>query len=151
MTVNGSNFVDTSTVMFNGSSRPTTFVSSNQLTADISAADIASAGSFTVAVENAAPGGGSSNTMNLAVDNPLPTLAGISPPSTTAGGGAFTLSLTGTGFVNGAVARLNGSNRATTFVDSTHLTTQVNALDIATIGTLGVTVSNPGPVESPMA
>jgi hypothetical protein len=40
LTVNGSNFVSTSRVRWNGSERPTTFVSSTKLTAAISAQDI---------------------------------------------------------------------------------------------------------------
>src|SRR6516225_5314908 len=39
LTVSGSNFVAPSVVQWNGSSRPTTFVSSSQLTAQIQASD----------------------------------------------------------------------------------------------------------------
>ena len=44
LTVNGSNFVSGSVVQWNGSNRTTTFVSATQLTAAITAADIATAG-----------------------------------------------------------------------------------------------------------
>src|SRR5262249_5725355 len=58
MTVNGTNFYDTSVVRWAGSARTTTFVNATQLLAAMTAADIASAGDFTVSVFNPAPGGG---------------------------------------------------------------------------------------------
>jgi Mg-chelatase subunit ChlD len=60
LTVNGSNFVNGSTVQWNGAGRTTTFVSAYQLRAAIPAADIASAGSAAITVQNPAPGGGTS-------------------------------------------------------------------------------------------
>ena len=59
LTVNGSSFVTTSVVTWNGSIRPTTFVSSTILRVAISASDVASAGSANVRVVNFDPGGGS--------------------------------------------------------------------------------------------
>ena len=60
LTVNGTGFVSTSVVKFNGAAKTTTFVSATQLTAAITAADIATAGTATVTVTNPAPGGGTS-------------------------------------------------------------------------------------------
>lgn len=61
LTVNGSNFVAGSVVLWNGSSRTTTLVSSSKLQAAIMASDIASVGSAVVTVSSPAPGGGVSN------------------------------------------------------------------------------------------
>jgi hypothetical protein len=55
LTVNGSGFVGQSVVVFNSQQRPTTFVTSSQITAAISASDIATAGVMPVYVSN--PGG----------------------------------------------------------------------------------------------
>ncbi len=60
LTVNGNNFVSSSTVNWNGAARATTFVSPTQLTATISATDIAATGMASVTVVNPAPGGGTS-------------------------------------------------------------------------------------------
>src|SRR5439155_1985396 len=60
LTVNGGNFVSSSTVNWNGAARATTFVSPTQLTATILAADIAAVGMASVTVVNPAPGGGTS-------------------------------------------------------------------------------------------
>jgi uncharacterized protein (DUF2141 family) len=61
LTVNGTGFVSTSTVNWNGSALATTFVSGSQLTAVVSAADIATASTASVTVVNPPPGGGTSN------------------------------------------------------------------------------------------
>jgi hypothetical protein len=55
LTVNGSGFVSQSVVYWNSTAHTTTFVTSSQLTAAISAADVANAGAVPVFVKN--PGG----------------------------------------------------------------------------------------------
>jgi hypothetical protein len=67
LAVNGTGFVSTSVVNYGGNIRATTQVSSTQLTATISASDIATAGNFSVTVFNPPPGGGTSNAVNFAV------------------------------------------------------------------------------------
>src|SRR5437870_98900 len=57
LTVNGVGFATSATVMFNGASLATTFVSGHRLTADVLAADIVTAGTASITVANA-PGGG---------------------------------------------------------------------------------------------
>jgi Tol biopolymer transport system component len=68
--VTGSNFLPTSTVQWNGSSRTTTLVSGTQLQAHIMSADLAAPGKVTVTVVNPAAGGGNSNgfTFTIAPD-----------------------------------------------------------------------------------
>jgi hypothetical protein len=73
LTVNGSNFVNgTSVVKWNGSNRTTTFISATQLTASITAADIAAAGSASITVAN---GAAISNAQTFTIDSPgIPVL-----------------------------------------------------------------------------
>jgi Hydrazine synthase alpha subunit middle domain/IPT/TIG domain len=52
LTVNGTNFANNAAVQWNGANRTTTFVSSTQLTAQISAVDIAAVGSASITVTN---------------------------------------------------------------------------------------------------
>ena len=73
LTVHGSNFVPVSTVMWNGSSRTTTFISSSQLQAHIMSVDLAAAVKVPITVVNPAPGGGTSNTATFTV--PAATVA----------------------------------------------------------------------------
>jgi hypothetical protein len=65
LTVNGTDFLNGTTVNFNGSPRTTTFVSVTQLTASINAADIASPGWDEITVSN--PGTGVSNAVTFPV------------------------------------------------------------------------------------
>ncbi|MGE0884029.1 MAG: IPT/TIG domain-containing protein [Blastocatellales bacterium] len=73
LTVNGTNFVSGSVVRWNGSDKMTTFVSATQLTAMITAADIAASGMASVTVFNPLPGGGLSNGLNFTINPPTST------------------------------------------------------------------------------
>jgi YVTN family beta-propeller protein len=63
----GSNFVTASVVRWNGSDRPTTSNALNGLVAQISASDVAAAGTAAVTVFNPGAGGGSSNSLPFAI------------------------------------------------------------------------------------
>jgi hypothetical protein len=144
-TVSGSNFISSSTVEWNGSARPTTFTSGTSIQAAITAADIATAGTASVAVSNPAPGGGTSSSLTFTINNPVPALTSIAPNALVAGSPAFTLALTGSNFVKTSAVQWNGSPRTTTFVSNTSLQAAISAADIANPGTASVAVSSPTP------
>jgi len=147
MTVNGTNFVPGAAVQWNGNNRVTTFVSATQLTAQIPASDIATAGTATIQVVNPGPGGGASNTVNFNVASPapLPRITNIDPTSVMGGGEEFTLTVNGTNFTQNSIVRLSGSPLATTFINNTQLKALVTAEDIDTPGTVSITVFTPPP------
>jgi hypothetical protein len=145
LTIDGAGFVVGSVVQLNGSARPTTFVSNARLTANVAAADIASAGASQVTVVNPAPGGGVSDAVTLTVNNPAPAISSLSPASAFAGGAGLTLTVNGAGFNNSSVVRLSNSDRATTFVSPTQLTAAVTQADLAAPSDFAVTVFNPSP------
>jgi hypothetical protein len=89
LTVNGSNFIQGSSVQWNSSSLVTTFVSAIQLTAQVPAADFTTSGTASVTVFNATPGGGTSTAQTFTI-NPISL-----PPSLTA------ITIFGTGYVSG--------------------------------------------------
>ncbi len=80
---------------------------------------------------------------NFAVSGQAVAISSISPTSATAGGGAFTLTVNGGGFVSGATVSFNGNARTTTFLSATQLTAAILAADLATAGTFNVVVANP--------
>lgn len=147
LTVNGTGFIAASTIRWNGEDRPTTFVTPIELTADIPASDIATAGTGGVSVFNPAPGGGSSSGVTFTVtgDNPVPEIGRISPATVAAGGPPFTLTVDGNSFVPGSTVRWNGEDRTTSFVSQTRLTSVIPAADIMSEGTGNVSVFNPAP------
>jgi len=75
--------------------------------------------------------------------NPTPVIASISPMSIT--GGSFSITVTGSNFVNGAQVQLSDAALTTTFTSST----QLSASGVeATAGTYAITVVNPNPGSS---
>jgi YVTN family beta-propeller protein len=65
----GSNFVANSVVRWNGSNQPTTMNAINGLVAQISASDVAAAGTAAVTVFNPGPGGGTSNALTFTINS----------------------------------------------------------------------------------
>ena len=150
LTVDGSNFINGSSVRWNGVDRATSYVSATQLTAAIPAADVAAAGTAQVTVFNPLPGGGSSAPLTFTINaapanNPVATLTAINPTTTLAGSTGFTLTVDGSNFINGSSVRWNGVDRATSYVSATQLTAAIPAADVAAVGTAQVTVFNPLP------
>jgi hypothetical protein len=78
--------------------------------------------------------------------NPVPFVSQpLVPDAVAPGGGGFTLTVNGAGFVSASVVNWNGSPRATIFVSNSQLTAKVSASDVASPSTAAVTVFSPGP------
>jgi outer membrane protein assembly factor BamB len=141
LTVNGSNFTPQSQVLWGGSSRSTTYVSATQLTAQIAAADVSTAGSVPVSVSD--PENGVSNSLTFTIQAAPLSLSSISPTGVTAGGPGFMLTVLGTGFTATSTVMWNGASRPTTFVAGNEVVAQIAASDIAAVSTVSVTVHDP--------
>jgi hypothetical protein len=83
--------------------------------------------------------------LTVGTPNAAPTLTALSPPKTTAGGPTFTLTATGTGFVNGATLYFGPNALPTTVTGSTSAQATVNASLIAKGGSNLLTFVNPSP------
>ncbi len=78
----GSNFVLSSVVRWNGSDRPTVFLGSGLLNAQIAAGDITATGTAAITVFNPAPGGGTSNAVTFSISttvNPVSVAVAADP------------------------------------------------------------------------
>jgi hypothetical protein len=75
LSVVGSNFISSSSVQWNGTSLPTTFISSALVTANVPASDVAAAGPDAITVTNPSPGGGVSSSLNFTVPCVIPSPA----------------------------------------------------------------------------
>ena len=73
-----------------------------------------------------------------------PTITQLMPNNATAGGPAFTLTVNGSNFVNGAVVYWNGVPLTTTFAMASQVSAAIPASDLSTAGTVPVYVRNPG-------
>ena len=116
MTLNGTNFLSTSTVTYNRVGHAATFLNSTQLTISLSAADQAVVGAYPVVVTNPGPGGGVSNSVNFTVTG---TVVSLSPSSlsfasqavgATSAAQAITLNNTGNSALSITSVALTGTN-----------------------------------------
>jgi 6-phosphogluconolactonase len=76
--VGGSNVTPSSVVQWNGSDRPTHVVGGNNLSADISASDLAAPGTASITAFTPPPNGGTSNALSFAIAS-----GGVNPQSVT--------------------------------------------------------------------
>src|SRR5437588_817404 len=132
VTVNGSGFVSSSVVNWNGAARTTTFVSATELQFLLQASDVASVGSAQISVSNSAPGGGTASPVQITIVYPVLIISSLNPPAVAAGGPSITLTINGSGFSPTSVVQYNSAPQATTYVNSSTLTTSVNAAAPAT-------------------
>jgi uncharacterized protein (TIGR03437 family) len=148
LTLNGTGFIPASSVSWNTTERLTAYLDPTRLMIDVPASDLTTAGTATLTVTNPAPGGGVSNALTFTITssaNPAPTLSSLNPNPVATSGQPLMLTVNGANFVNGAVVRVNGADRSTTFVSATRLTATLSAADIANPGTARITVFNPPP------
>jgi hypothetical protein len=151
LTVTGTNLASSDTITFNGTQLTTTAVGSpvTQLTAVISSENFATQSLASIAVQTDTPNI-SSPSVKFPIgpsSNPVPRLTSIAPTSTATGTlppGGYLL-LTGSGFVPGSVANFNASPRPTGYSSSTQLLVGVLSTDVASGGTISLTVVNPNP------
>ena len=145
LTVTGKNFVTSSVVRWNDADRPTTYVDAGTLRAEIPASDVGAAGTASITVFTAAPGGGVSSSLTFSILNRAPALVDLSMEGVMEGHEAFTLTVGGARFLESSVVQWNGSDRSTTYVRSDELRATIPASDVAAAGDASITVVTPPP------
>ncbi len=101
LTVNGTGFMNGSMLYWGTTALPTTYVSATQLTAAVTAAQIASAGQTSISVQTPAPGGGTSSALQFEVDSAesgatAPTLTVVTATVTGGAAASYTVTLPST-------------------------------------------------------
>lgn len=145
LAIQGTNFLASSTVTYNGQAHTVTFVSSTQMTISLSASDQSTAGNYPVVVTNPSPGGGQSSASNFTVNNPQPSMNSLSPSVITAGSSDMLITIVGTSFVAQSTVNLNGSPVPTVFSSSTQLSATISATSLTSSGIRKMSVTNPTP------
>ncbi len=144
LTVNGTGFVNSSVVRWNGSSRTTTFVSATQVRAAITAADIAAAGTAQATAFNPTPGGGTSGNLAFTVTATSPTTVTAlqCTPTIVASGGASTctVTLSQAASSGGAAVALTSNNAA--LAVPTSITVGAGSTTAAFTGTAATVTTN---------
>jgi hypothetical protein len=144
----GANFILASSVKENGGGRTESTLSSNrlsqtQMTATVPATLTDVAGTLRLTVENPTPGGGRSQSVNVAVVHPIPVAQRITPSVVTMSASDVNIVITGDRFVNTADVLVNGQTVTVTQRTPTRLTATVPAALLATRGAYNVVVRNP--------
>ncbi len=154
LTLEGTSFVNGSTVLFGTTELTATLKSPTELETTVPGNLFAMSRSVPVKVVNPAPGGGTSSEIAFSITNPAASVSSISPTSAKAKGSAFDLTVRGAGFVNGSTILFNGVSLPTSLSASDELHAQVPRTSIALPGEFPVTVMNPPPgggVSAPAA
>lgn len=144
LTINGSGFMSSSTVSYDGTAHTATFVSAAELTINLSTTDQATAGSYPVAVTNPAPGGGTSNSVNFKVLAPAPAATSLSPAVVLLNSTPGTVTITGTNFDPKATVTFAGTAaNSVTVVSATQITFATTAAELASAAIDAVVITNP--------
>ena len=142
VTLEGRNFLPSSTVHVDGEPVETGYLSATRLTFEIPGLDsglsviegivrsieITGVGTLSVTVVNSAPGGGSSSALTITVGHPVPVVTAVDPTEVRIGETPVpTIDVLGEGFVSASSVRIDGSSVATTFIDSATLRIELPA------------------------
>ncbi|MBC8076996.1 MAG: IPT/TIG domain-containing protein, partial [Chloroflexales bacterium] len=137
VTVTGSGFAAGTVAQLNGTALATTVISDTQLQATIPAANLALAGTFSLAAVNPGMESAPSNALPFSVTNPLPRIT----QATLAG---KTLTLTGSSFASGAMVQFNGTDYPAAG-DGTQVRVIISDADLVGSAGAPVSVFNPQP------
>lgn len=149
LTISGSGFVATSIVQFNGASRATTYINPSTLSIALTANDVASPAAVQITVTTGPPGGGTSGPAPLSISTyPLPAMTSINPGSIAINSPDTLVTIQGTGFTSASSVQVNGSSLTPNGWNPNTLFFTLPAADLTSLGTLSITVSNPGPLTS---
>jgi YVTN family beta-propeller protein len=120
----------------------TVFVDNHHIQATISKDMLLKAGVFSLTIANPQPDGGTSNSINFAVNNPVPSITALEPAEAMAGTQSLTLNIYGTGFFDDTTVYFGGAKKPTTFINSTRLQIGLASEDLKTPGKYEVMAYN---------
>lgn len=143
LSVTGDNFLPGALVLWRGQPLSTTYINTTTLQAQVTALLLTTPQPVNIQVRN--PQNPDSLAAPFVVEVPAPTVATISPAMVQAGANKFTLTVTGSNFVNGAQALWNSAALSTTLVSNTELRAEVTADLVQQVNAVSVAVVNPQP------
>ena len=145
LTLSGSQFIGSSKVQFGQVQLTPATSSATELSLTVPASAVVDGGTYAVTVSNDGPGGGPSNAIPFVVENPAPTLTALSQKTAVLGSSAFTLTVTGTGFVHQSGLLFGTVPLEPISYSDTSLSVLVPDTALTKAGPLMVSVTNPQP------
>ena len=143
--VTGTGFVNGSTVQINGTTHTSAYVSATEVDVPLSATELASSGSLSMTVTNAQPGGGTSPAAAVAVNNPVPSIASLSPTNIDVGSADTAVTVTGTGFLPLTTLQINGSAHSVAYKTSKQMVVTLTAAELASAANDNLVLANAAP------
>jgi hypothetical protein len=140
MNITGTAFTPGATTMWGTTSLGTIYISPTQLIVAVPASLIEFSGMGSVTVTTPA---GTSASVPFTINPAPPAINGLSPGVTTAGGSAFTLTISGEYFTSASTAKWGSTALSTAYISQTQLTALVPAYLIASAGAASVSVTTP--------
>jgi len=146
VTITGSYFTPTAVVYLGFAPLATTYISPTSIQFTVPSQNLTYTGNLNVLVRDQASQNLSSNTLTFQVVNPVPVLNAISPGTVTAGAPNFTLTLTGSNFVQSSTIQINGATvQSNLYSNPTSASIIIPASDVSSVGDVSVTITNPSP------
>jgi len=146
--VRGFGFLPSSQVLFNGSARPTTYISSTRLRFTLPSGTMNTGRVNIVTVRNPLTDGIDSNEEWFTVRNPAPTLTALNPSNTTTFAPNTPVQITGSGFESTARAYFAGIPLVTVVNSPTLVTATIPSGMLRNAGDYAVTVRNEPSIDS---
>ena len=134
-------------VRFRDGDRTTRYLSSSQLQVTLNNADLATAGTgeLTVLTPGPTPTTSTAQTLIIGTNNPAPAISRLDPSAGPLGAPSMLVNVFGANLNQSSRVRVNGVERATTFISSIQLATTLLTEDLAQNNPLDITVVNPSP------
>lgn len=145
VTVTGTGFFPASEVTVDGDPTATTYQDATHLVVTLEASRFDRAGKILIRVTTPTPGGGTSASVALTVNNAVPSIVSLNPSTVAVGSADRTITISGRNFVTTTTANSNGALVMSTYVNATTLTAVIPATHIQNPGTVAITVTNPAP------
>jgi YVTN family beta-propeller protein len=139
LTVTGSDFQDGAVITFGSDTLSLSDQDATTAVVTIPASDVAAAGTVTVSLIN--PDGGTASAPFVIKSKPA--ISSLSPASVVAGSPTFSLTLNGTDFLSGATVGFGTDTLTPASLSATQATVSIPAADVAAVGTVVVTLTNP--------
>ncbi|MBI4685953.1 MAG: hypothetical protein HY755_12275 [Nitrospirae bacterium] len=135
--IHGNKFIKTSTVYLGAQVLETIFIDNHNLQVIISKDLLTDAGTYQITITNPSAtdkDGGTSNSINLQVNNPVPSIFMLDPQEAKAGTAELTLTVYGSGFYEDTEVFFGNAKKPITYISPTKLQIQLTQEDLKTAG-----------------
>ena len=145
LVLQGTSFAPGAIVRFGTRDLQTEYISSTNLVAQVTPADLQLGGLVPVRVINPQPGGGNSGAVFFSITTLPPTITSVTPNPIVGAATPVAVTVDGTNFAGASVVRFNGVAKQTQFVSGTRLVMTLQPFDLVGITSAVIEVFTPPP------